>query len=109
MSTHAKPLLEDANCYECFGDSGLTLQLMKLGLLRQLAIEGTPGFDASPQALLDLAKCYICYATNPYMLHLLKLALLAQWVSAVPMDVGRETEEGEDRVTEDGDDRIIED
>lgn len=60
MDTHTSVLLALANCYRCYGVNGIS-QLIKLGLLVQIATSLNPMADTSPQTLLQNAKCYNCH------------------------------------------------
>lgn len=82
MATDAQSLLSAANCYLCYGGGKGTLDLIKLGLLRQILLANNSMADTSPQALLAAANCYACYAPSPGLMKLLELGLLAQIVNA---------------------------
>lgn len=82
MATDAQTLLAAASCYRCFGGNSESLQLMKLGLLRQILLGINANAMTDPQTLLEQATCYRCHANNGYTLELMELALLAQLVAA---------------------------
>jgi hypothetical protein len=82
MATDPQTLIDASKCYECYGASNYNLELIELGLLRQILLASNPVADTTPQTLLAAAKCYACYATSNYSLGLLRLALLVQIVNA---------------------------
>lgn len=65
----AQTLIASANCYNCFGN----FELIKLGLLRQIALSLNPMADVTAQTLIASGNCYNCYGN----LALIELALLA--------------------------------
>ncbi|HUD74609.1 MAG TPA: hypothetical protein VMQ76_06005 [Terracidiphilus sp.] len=82
MITDAPTLLAQSGCYRSFGITS-TAQLLKLGLLAQIALALNPMADVSPEALLKLAACYKSYSNASLgdLLEIALLALIAQSVS----------------------------
>lgn len=76
MSLDPATLLNDTKCYACYSSSGIN-QLLKLGLLRLLALAADPQADVSPQALLSKAQCYACYIQQAQLLELALLDTIA--------------------------------
>lgn len=72
MATTPNALLAEVNAYQG------QLDLLKLGLLRQLLLATNPMADTTPAALLQSAQCYLCQP--PGMWPLFELALLKQLV-----------------------------
>lgn len=79
MATDTNSLLAEATCYDCGGGFG-QLQLLKLGLLRQILLATDPMADTSVNGLLAAANCYNSCAGSPGLMQLLELALLRQIV-----------------------------
>lgn len=77
-SQDPQTLLTAANCYSCFGSDRGLMELLKLGLLKQILIAQNPMAATDPQSLLSQANCYSCFANSPGIATLLELALLAQ-------------------------------
>jgi hypothetical protein len=84
MATDANSLLAEAACYGCTGQ-GL-LQLLKLGLLRQLLLASDPMADTTPNTLLASAACYGCVSDKDRQL--LELGLLKAIVDAGGLGTG---------------------
>lgn len=80
MATDAQTLLEETTCYQCNAANGYSLEMIKLGLLRQLLLANNPNAMTDAKSLLQAASCYQCYAANSYMLKMLELGLLQQLV-----------------------------
>lgn len=75
MAESAITLLATSACLHCYGSSG-TAELMRLALLRRIALSLNPTLDVSPEALLASAECYRCYSGSLFLIALLRLALL---------------------------------
>lgn len=75
MAVDSQTLLAASNCYMC--NTPGEWQLMKLSLLRQIALSMNSMADVTPQGLINQANCYNCFG-NPGMWQLMELALLAQ-------------------------------
>lgn len=80
--TTVNALLAAAKCYQC---AGVNPQLLKLGLLKQIALSLDDMADTSVNALLEAAKCYNCSGVN---LLLLELGLLKVILDAGGMGGG---------------------
>ena len=78
MATDAQTLLEEAKCYQCNALDGYSLQLIRIGLWREILLAQNPSADVSPEGLLAASKCYACYGADPFMLRLFKLGLMIQ-------------------------------
>lgn len=72
MPTDAQSLLAASACYECQAPG--ELQLLKLGLLKQLVEATNAMADTSASALLAATRCYQCHP--PGFWPLFELALL---------------------------------
>lgn len=73
-ATDPQTLIASAACFNCFLPVG---GLLKLGLLKEIALALNPMADTSPQNLINIATCYRCVA-QPDLLELGLLALIAQ-------------------------------
>lgn len=74
MADDADTLLESAKCYACA--EGKQLQLLILGLLKEILLASDPSAMTDSDTLLESAKCYAC--AEGKQLQLLTIALLAQ-------------------------------
>ena len=84
MATDTTTLLADAKCYSC--QTPGTLQLLTLGLLKQLVEALDSMADTSVNGVLADAKCYSCLP--PGMYPLIMLGLLKQIVDAGGVGTG---------------------
>ena len=65
MAIAANTLFEETKCYACTGQIDQT-QLLKLGLLRRIALSVNPAADVTYQALIDSSECYLCVGVSLY-------------------------------------------
>lgn len=73
MPTDSATLLRETTCYGCYGLS--EVQLLELGLLRQIALTHNPAADVSAQGLITAAQCFACFSYAD-IFGMLKLSLL---------------------------------
>ena len=73
MATDPQSLLDQSNCFNNFSAQ---TWLLRLSLLRQIALNGNPSADVSPQGLLNAAQCYNCYGPGTWPLFKLGLLML---------------------------------
>lgn len=76
MATDAFSLLSGARCDVCYAPNQYSAELIKIGLLRQIALSLDPAADVSPQTLMAAGSCYLCFGANQYSLSVFQLALL---------------------------------
>ena len=76
MATDAFSLLAAGRCDVCYAPNQYSEELIKIALLRQIALSLNPSADVSPQTLLSEASCYICFGSSVYALSALQLVLL---------------------------------
>lgn len=74
MNQDPQTLIAAANCYRCYGVNGMG-QLMRLGLLLQLATTLNPMADTSAQTLIENGRCFNCFGSTD-MGGLIELGLL---------------------------------
>jgi hypothetical protein len=65
MAVVANTLLDEVKCYACTGEIGMS-QLLKLALLRRIALTNNPAADVTYQALIDSSECYLCLGISVY-------------------------------------------
>ncbi len=73
MAIATDTLMEEGKCYACMGPLS-SYQILKLALLRRIALGVSPSADVSPQGLLATTNCYACL--NISIFDLFRLALL---------------------------------
>jgi hypothetical protein len=73
MAIATDTLMEEGKCYACFGPLS-TYEILKLSLLRRIALTVNPSADVSAQGLLNTTNCYACLSMSTF--DLLKLALM---------------------------------
>ena len=76
MATDAFSLLAGARCDICYAPNQYSEELIRVALLRQIALSLNPAADVSPQTLLSEAACYLCFTSSVYQLSVLQLVLL---------------------------------
>lgn len=54
------------------------MELLKLGLLKQILLTQNANAVTDPQTLLSQSACFSCFASSPGIMQLLELALLNQ-------------------------------
>ena len=78
MATDVNTLLADVKCYACLPAG--QIQLLTLGLLKQLVEAADPMADTTVNGLLAKAKCYACQ--SPGIWPLFMLGMLKQLADA---------------------------
>jgi len=72
MAIATDTLMDEGKCYACYGPLS-SYEILKLSLLRRIALTVSPTADVSPQGLLNTTDCYACLSLSTFQLF--KLAL----------------------------------